>query len=54
MISDELRKEFASCILISDVNLYVDTDKLKYEKWLKEKNEKSKMKGETKEKSWCL
>ena len=40
MISEELRKEFASGILISDVNSYVDTHKSKYEEWLKTKNQK--------------
>jgi pantothenate kinase len=40
MISEEIRKEFASGVLISDVNAYVDTHKEKYEEWLKKRKEK--------------
>lgn len=54
MISEEIRKEFASGVLISDVNAYVDTHKEKYEEWIKKrklkvikKNPKSREIGKT-------
>lgn len=51
MISDELRKEFASGILISDVNLYIDTNKSKYEEWQKQRKKEQKKKGANKNES---
>lgn len=41
MISDELREEFASGILINDVATYVASHQKEYKKWLT-KNSKNK------------
>ena len=48
MISDELIKEFASGILVSDVASYIDNHKEEYKKWLsnKDKNKKKTNKEE--------
>ncbi len=40
-ISDEILKDFASGILVSDVDNYVNKNKLEYEKWLNQKNNKN-------------
>ena len=42
MISEEIRKEFAQSILISDVNAYFDTHKSKHEEWLKLRKQEPK------------
>lgn len=48
MMSDEIRKEFASSILISDINAYVDTHKLEYEEWLKKRKKDLESKSKKK------
>lgn len=48
MISDELRKEFASGILVSDVASYINNHKEEYKKWLSNKD-KNKKKTNNKE-----
>lgn len=42
MISDELIKEFASGILVSDVASYIDNHIEEYKKWLSSKDKKDK------------
>jgi len=42
MISDELIKEFASGILVSDVASYIDNHKEEYKKWLSNKDKNKK------------
>lgn len=42
MISDELRKEFASGILVSDVASYINNHKEEYKKWLSKQEKKKK------------
>lgn len=44
MINDELRKEFASGILISDVASYINNHKEEYKKWLSNKTKDKKKK----------
>lgn len=48
MISEVIRKEFASGILISDVNSYIDAHKLEYEEWKEKKRQKLEKKSKCK------
>lgn len=51
MISDELRKEFASGILISDVASYINNHKKEYNQWLNNKDKKKPKPKTPKERS---
>ena len=45
MINDDILKEFASGILISDVHNYISTHKKEYETWQKNNITKNKRKS---------